>query len=477
MSRKTLAAAARNALLAAALLPMLLLTGPAALPASEAQVPAGSPAARLDRALAAENLVNARYYYTQMVHVTGAENLELLSQVANLSLVEDVRRGKGWIRIEAASFLARRGSALALDVLRTAAANADLDPSLRRGAIKSLGSVDDPESLELLEGMVADLELAWSLRLAAMDAALERGSVSPLPYLSLLLRSGSREERLAALGILGDRRAPARGMLQRAAEDREDPDARFLALRALALSRDAGAIRALKEDFGEDPDVVIPVKKRGGESAEAGGPKPGDLVDLDPVFVLYRIAEVLLEVGDPAPMGFLEELIHHEHTPYSRGDLAAKVSLLNPVLGEKLLREVLASGGPMERIEAAKGLHHLGKNEGIVEPVAQIYREWVGRPMAEQLRTAAVKALGSFGLPEAVPVLKEALADGPRTQVEAARALSRFGNLDGLRPLRKLLEASSRVNALLAAEALVEMGAGHEPAAGSSQASGPDSRP
>ncbi len=420
--------------------------------------------ASLERSLEGENLVNALYHYRSYFHVIGEDRLDLLARVGHVSLLDDMRHGKGWIRIEAAAFLARHGNTEALAVISAVALDPESASSLRRGAAQGLGRVDVPEARLTLEALMQDLKVSSVIRLAAMDALLGLGSQAPLPYLSLILRTDNQADRMRALRILGEHRARAGSMLWRAA-DPENPQAELLALKALAHLGDDEAIARLKAEFGVDPPVDVPTTSSespaNGALVAAGEESPQarrHAVDYTGVHRLYEIGSVLLEIGDPQPISFFEALVADRRVPYNKGDLANKIASVSLSRGRVLLRKIASESIGVDRIYAVRGLVALGETEGAAEILATEYRRANVSIDLEGQRRLVVTALSELDGPEAIPVLRECLEDQTGiVRVQAARALARRGNLEGLATLRGLLESAREIDSQQAAEALVEI--------------------
>ena len=415
---------------------------------------------RLERSLEAGNVENTLYYYRSLYHITGVENAPLLGKVAEIVLEREARHGVSWIRIEAASFLARRGDAEAVKVLEGQAVDLDVAPTLRHGAVVALGDSGQKDALDTLKIVMEDLNRPASERLAAMDAILALGDVSAVHYLAMVVRDGERAHRGRALRILGDRRAPALDSLRRAAAD-EDPDIRLLALRALGLRADPWALETLRAEFGDDPEVVIPSEPLDPAEALAlseGATDWAEAIDFHEVNRLHLIGEILLENDDPRPVAYFHQLIDEPNVPFDRAELADAIAGVDRELGLKLLRNVLEGSGLGERVSAAKLLAELGEVHGLAEVVSKVYGAAGFENAAEPLRMYAIAALVDFADLAAAPTLSQALEDPSGiVRIQAAHGLAKLGDLAGLHLLRKMLDGSDRVNAVKAAEALVEI--------------------
>jgi HEAT repeat protein len=125
-----------------------------------------------------------------------------------------------------------------------------------------------------------------------------------------------------------------------------------------------------------------------------------------------------------------------------------------------LLRLVLADSDPDSVASAAEELVRLKHPEGVVEALSATYR-WSKSTdtSASGPRQRPVEVLSRSQLPAAIPLLREALADPEATiRIAAASGLARLGEAEGLTELRRILDGGQPVDALKAAEALVDIG-------------------
>jgi len=453
-----------------------------ALAQQEVRSPTGPPPGRTDdspealsarviAAVDAGNLENALYAYRSLVHVSGREDAALLGRVARLLLDRDMRTGKGWLRISATEFFAREGDAEAVRALRAVLDDEEEFHSNHRvRAMKVLAEIGDKEIVPRLQRMAYDDERTFAERFAAAAALLDLGDVSGALFLTRSLTAPVATQRLQAARLLGDKRVPVADQLRRVARE-ADEDLRFLVLRALALQGDAEGIAALKEEFGEDPELVITKQERSPEEPGAGG-STGFYVDAQSAERLHRIGQVLLELGDPTPVEFFTALVRHPDAQMDRGKLAADVLPVDPERGEELLLEALASPVVHDRVSAAEVLAELGRTEGLVAVLRDAYRE---TREADQiaLRLRSVRVLIEARLPGSEEVLLETLDDpSEMIRLEAAAALAVAGHQTGLRELRKFVDGHQRINALKAAEALTRAAGVAGPEASSAGQSG-----
>jgi len=430
-----------------------------------------SPAAlskSLDEALAAGSFENALYAYRSLVYATGAEDAARLGKVAHLALVDDMRHGKNWIRLGAAEALARRGDAEAVALLRSEVSNTAAKPVFRLRAIEVLGEIRDAAALPVLAPLPFDPARSAPERLAAADSLLALGDVGSASYLVGLLAGPRGPDRLRAAEILGERKVTVVDALRRAAQVEGDSDLHIAALRGLALQGDAEALSTLRRDFGENPELVLPVIESRAVAPAPGGegtppeevPQPTRKVDVREVVLRLKLAHALFDLGDPRPVPYVAKVIREGSLPGNQGLLAARIAKFDPALGLELLRVVLADSDPDSVAYAAEELVRLKHPEGVVEALSATYR-WSKSTdtSASGPRQRPVEALSRSQLPAAIPLLREALADPEATiRIAAASGLARLGEAEGLTELRRILDGGQPADALRAAEALVDIG-------------------
>lgn len=418
---------------------------------------------RLDEAIAGGNFENALYAYRSLVYVTGKEDVSRLAAVARLSLVQDMRTGRNWIRSGAAEVLARRGDAEAVELLRRDAAGTEVAPPFRIRAIEVLGEIADAASAEALRPIPYDDRRLAAERLAAADALLALGDVSGVRYLVSSLGGPKSPERLHAAAILADRKVAAADALRQASLVEGDDNLRIAALRALALQGDEDAKRALRKEFGDDPSVVIPVLVPPAKQSGAAGEelpqaeREGEQLDLRLVGRRFTIGNALFDVGDPTPVSFFENLVRDGRSPGDYGRMAGRIAGFDAARGIALLGEVLAKGDTDSKATAAEELARLGKRDGLVSALAAEYAKALAEdPTASGARLRLVEVLAGMRLPEAAPALSQALQDAEAVvRIAAAKGLADLGDSAGVAELRRFLDGGNRVDALKAAEALM----------------------
>jgi HEAT repeat protein len=421
---------------------------------------------RLDEALAAGNFENSLYAYRSLVYATGAEDPARLGQVARLALVADMRTGKNWIRLGAAEALARRGDTEALALLRHDAGDTKVPPAFRLRAIQVLGEVGDKGAIATLGPLPFDTARPATERLAATDALLALGEVESAQYLVGVLSGPRGPDRLRAAEILADRKVAVADALRRASKIEGDGDLHIACLRGLALQKDNDALATLRREFGEDSNLVIPTVELGVPPTVPGGesptpteaPEPTKRMDFREVMLRLKLAGALLDAGDPLPVQYVANVIRDGNTPGDHGKLAARVAKFDPALGLDLLRRALSGGDPDSQASAAAELVRLGHPEGVVEALSIGYRTTLSEDeSASGPRQRPIEALARMRLPSAAPILREALGD-PETliRITAASGLASLGEADGVAELRRVLDAGQPVDALRAAEMLLD---------------------
>lgn len=422
---------------------------------------------KLDRALQAGNLEGAVYRYGALQRATGQEDAALLGRIGRLVLQRDLRSGRGWLAVNAARVLALGGDAEGLQLLLRFAGGTEEPVNLRLGVLKALGEVGGDSAAQMVRLVADDAERPMMERLVALDALLAMHEYSAVQSLSLVLRSAERQHRLQALQILRDHSAPATDLLNWAARD-EDPEIQLLAQEGLLKLLDPEAARTLSDWLG-DGKVVIPAVYPGSSQPEEGKSAPlHNYVQLNRDL---RIARALLPVRDPEAMEFVAEAALHPDFPYNKAPLAAELALVSPVRGEKILRQLMVTGSPSERLDAAATLGQRGHAAEAVLVLAQVYRS--SQSSAQRsVRLHAIIALAEMGTVPALALLREAAQQDPFELVRqrAAQELAMAADSLGLQVLRELLDTADALLQQSTAVALVEVA--RHAAAGSPRASG-----
>jgi len=137
-------------------------------------------------------------------------------------------------------------------------------------------------------------------------------------------------------------------------------------------------------------------------------------------FVRRIAAKLLGDIGDPASVPILVELLHRDVDPTVRQSSAESLELLGG--DEAVAGLVLGLKDPIKgvRLAAARGIRNLDPNAAISE-MARLALE---DPIWE-IRVQATRALGNTGDPAVLPVLERALDDEDKNvRAAASNALS-----------------------------------------------------
>jgi HEAT repeat protein len=452
-----------------ALIPLAAaLAAPAA--AGPQAVPGNQPAAarektpqalaeRLDRAIAARNLETALYAYSSLYHVTGVEDGTRLAALARLVLDEEMRRGAGWLRISAAEVLARRGDEAAVEVLRAAIDDDDLDPSHRSQAIRVLAELEKRDVIPALQKLVEERSPSADERFAAADALLAFGDLGGVPFLVRALHGGDPAEKSRAIAIVSNRRVHVLEPLREAARG-EDAALALEAQCALARLGDEQARAALREVLGENPSADVPVVIAEPQEGETEPVEYLIYIDLNRRVLA---ADVLVEAGDRRAVDFYVDVIRNSQADanYNAVALAQAIEKVDPDLGLRLYEEIFRRrpAGYIQ-VYAARELAGRGRADGAAEMLAGLYEQSLGPEGDEALRILVLRTLADARIPGGEAILRRALAGDPSDihRIEAARGLAAAGDAAALHALRGFLESVNRLDAIQAAAALLRAG-------------------
>ncbi|WP_342770719.1 MULTISPECIES: HEAT repeat domain-containing protein [unclassified Methanoculleus] len=315
-----------------------------------------------------------------------------------------------------------------------AAALSDPLPTVRLTAARALGTVGDPRAIPLLIGHLDDPAREVGVVAARTLGGFGRPAVEPL---SLVLREGGRERRLAAVDALaGIDSVQAKEALQYALGD-EDNEVRSKAAAVLLRRRRAADVRP---DIPGDPSwqevkpLIIALKSKSQE-------------------VQVSAATRLIGMGRPAAEGLILAL--KDEDPELRAAAAGVLGEMREAAGEPLMN-ALNDTDRFVRLVAAQNLGNIGDKQATEVLIASLQRE-----PDPAVRAAVAEALGYLGSRQAIEPLALALRDRDEfVKVAAARSLGYIGDNHAIEPLvQALSDVDDRVR-YAALEALKDPGGG-----------------
>ncbi len=250
-----------------------------------------------------------------------------------------------------------------------------------------------------------------------------------LPVLRTLLSSGDHGvlvETIRALGQIGEPQ-DAGPLLKIVRDPRADPQLRLEAASALGRFDTQEVVETLLDTLADPSPAVRAAALRSTAAADADNFMIV-LSGLDPdphwsvrAALAHLLGTLSPERGIPRLMAMLQD----SDQRVIPSVLASLVQLHAPKV-DAILVDHLKSDDPVVRAAAARGLGEL-KPEGAAGALAEAYRAGT-RDTTYVARAAALAALANYGAADAVPVLKEALAD--KEWAVRVRAASLLGPLD-----------------------------------------------
>jgi len=379
--------------------------------------------------LASWDLPQAQARYAELRAELGAEDPELLVQLAWRLLEAAVVRGEDWT------------------------------PAERQEALGALGRTGRPAAVPLLGGLLAGgtWELRWS--------ALEGLALFPTPEAGELLARGAADEdrrvRCAAGSLLLERDDP-RGF-KPALECGTPPALRYRALRLLlerAAQAPAEILPRVAHHEAQDPRVLlIALLARRALPAERAL-----LVNLekDPKPIVKRAARCALAVVDHAARDPRRAL--QPFQALLRGNAEAKATgiLLLGYLGPRLgaaavhtLAALLPAADPTTAGAICVALAHLGRPEAV-----PVLASVLQGPHPPDVQRKAAMALARLQDPAAIPLLRPLLlpqAAHPAVQSVVASALAALHDETAVPELQRLAAEPDPELATAAAAALAEL--------------------
>ena len=304
-------------------------------------------------------------------------------------------------------------------------------PAVRVTAARTIGLIGATESVPLLITRLGDTapEVRWSVARAL--AGFGAMAIDPL---SLVLRTGSKEMRLAAIDALWENPDErAEDVLRYALEDKDEE----VRTKAAAALRKRQVIDVWRRTLGsqveeEERSPKKKVRVEDKKAFEQSGKQDidaliGALKDKDWNTQLSAATRLIM-MGRPAVDGLIRAL---------RGEdpdiQAAAASILGDMRETAVtpLMDALSDNDRFVRLVAARNLGRIGNKRAIEALIGSLHRE----PDTE-VRTTVAEALGYMGSRQAIESLTLALQDREETvKIAAARSLGYIGDLRAIEPL------------------------------------------
>ncbi len=306
-------------------------------------------------------------------------------------------------------------------------------PVVRVTAAKAIGLIGATESVPVLITHLGDSapDVRWSVAraLSTFDAM----AIEPL---FLVLRTGNKEMRLAAIDALWEIPDEGAGDVLRYALDDEDEEVRT---RAAAALRKRQVIDVWRRTLGSQVEeeertskktrkVRVEDKKAFEQSGQENiDTLIGALKDKDWQAQLSAATRLIM-MGRPA----VDALIHA-----LRGEDSEIRSAAASILGDMReaavtpLMDALRDSDRYVRIVAARNLGQIGNKRAIEALLGSLHQDH-----DIEVRTTVAEALGYIGSKEAIEPLALALRDRDEgVKIAAARSLGYIGDLNALEPL------------------------------------------
>ncbi|HQP71928.1 MAG TPA: HEAT repeat domain-containing protein, partial [Methanoculleus sp.] len=329
------------------------------------------------------------------------------------------------VRVAAADAVAVFGRA-ALEALEEALS----DPVIvvRVTAARAIGLIGVMESIPVLIDHLGDPapEVRWSVARALADFGPP--VIDPL---SLVMRRGSRDMRLAAIDALWEIEDERAVELLRRALDDEDEEVREKAAAALKKRQVIDVWRSalgqqVQEEVRAPKKKKKPIRQEDRKAFERSGPQEvGKLISAlkeKDWQMQLNVATRLIMMGKPAVDGLIRALRNED--PEIQAAAAGILGEMRETAVEPLM-DALDDSDRFVRIVAAQNLGKIGNKRAIEALISALHRE-----TDPEVRTAVVEGLGYMGSRQALEPLSLALQDRTeRVQVAAARSLGYIGDL------------------------------------------------
>ncbi len=312
------------------------------------------------------------------------------------------------------------------------------DPSsvVRVTAARALGEMKDARAIPPLVDLLGDP--APEVRWAAAQALGNLGEPA-IPPLSLVLKKGSKNERLAAIDalwkIIDDRATEA---LMSALHD-DDADVRAKASEALKKRQ---VLDVWRKAFGEhmQEETAAPKKKKKKKTIhqedqnafeERGKQEIGHLINAlrEKTWTSQLGAATrLIMMGRPAVEGLIRAL--KDEDPEIQKAAASVLGEMRDVAVDPLM-DALHDDDRYVRMVAARNLGKIGNDRSIEALIGALHAE-----RDAEVRSIMAEALGYMGKKQAIEPLVLALRDRDETvQMAAARSLGYIGDRRAIKPL------------------------------------------
>ena len=306
-------------------------------------------------------------------------------------------------------------------------------PVVRVTAAKAVGLIGATESIPVLITHIGDTapDVRWSVA-----RALSTFGVMAIDPLLLVLRTGNKEMRLAAIDALWEIPDEGAADVLRYALDDEDEEVRTKAAAAL---RKRQVIDVWRRTLGSqvEEEERTPKKTRRVRLEDKKAFEQSGRQDVDTLISALKdkdwntqlgAATRLIMMGRPA----VDALIHA-----LRGEDPDIQSAAASILGDMRetavtpLMDALRDSDRFVRLVAARNLGRIGNKRAIEALIGSLHQE----PDAE-VRATVAEALGYMGSREAIEPLALALQDRDEgVKIAAARSLGYIGDLSALEPL------------------------------------------
>jgi len=306
-------------------------------------------------------------------------------------------------------------------------------PVVRVTAAKAVGLIGATESIPVLITHIGDTapDVRWSVA-----RALSTFGVMAIDPLLLVLRTGNKEMRLAAIDALWEIPDEGAADVLRYALDDEDEEVRTKAAAAL---RKRQVIDVWRRTLGSqvEEEERTPKKTRRVRLEDKKAFEQSGRQDVDTLISALKdkdwntqlgAATRLIMMGRPA----VDALIHA-----LRGEDPEIQSAAASILGDMRetavtpLMDALRDSDRFVRLVAARNLGQIGNKRAIEVLNGSLHQE----PDAE-VRATVAEALGYMGSREAIEPLALALQDRDEgVKIAAARSLGYIGDLSALEPL------------------------------------------